>query len=212
VCTGTDHWRITGFTYRRTESLGGLWDTRSRVRWLDTARDDRSPGPYQEMADLLHREGHNSSARQILIAGNKRLEHGARGWVHRMLFGWTIGYGYRPWRVLLYLTPVFVALATFVALAPDDTAAGAWIVTSAADDDITAANDCDGHGPCLQPVVYALDTILPVIDFGQADQWTVNRNADWAWTLASLVWLAIATGWLFGILLAAAAGGLVRQT
>jgi hypothetical protein len=85
------------------------------------------------------------------------------------------------------------------------------MVTSAASDDVTAANDCDGQGPCLQPVVFALDTILPIINFGQADQWTVSRAAGWAWALAVLVWFSIAAGWFFGILLAAAAGGLVRQ-
>ena len=68
-----------------------------------------------------------------------------------------------------------------------------------------------GGGACLQPVVYSLDTIVPLVDLGQHDDWAVNRSAPGAWTLAVLVWVSIAAGWLFGILLAAAAGGLVRQ-
>jgi len=73
------------------------------------------------------------------------------------------------------------------------------------------AHRTDEQDPCLQPVVFALDTIVPVIDFGQADQWTVSRSPDWAWTLAAFIWVAIAVGWFFGILLVAGAGGLVRQ-
>ena len=214
LCTDTDQWRVTGFSYQRIESGGATWEVESRIEWLDSARDDRSPGPYQQMAGVLRSEGHNASARKVLIAGNNRVQHGVSGRLRRVLFGWTIGYGYRPWRVLLFLAPLFVGLALFVALAPANSTepAQAWMVTAATDDDITAADDCDGGGPCLQPVVYALDTILPVIDFGQADDWTVNRSPDWAWTLAALVWVSVAAGWLFGILLAAAAGGLVRQT
>ena len=214
LCTGTDRWRVTGFSYQRIETDVPRWEVESRIEWLDSARDDRSPGPYQQMAGVLRSEGHNASARKVLIAGNNRVQHGVSGRLRRVLFGWTIGYGYRPWRVLLFLAPLFVGLALFVALAPANSTepAQAWMVTAATDDDITAADDCDGGGPCLQPVVYALDTILPVIDFGQADDWTVNRSPDWAWTLAALVWVSVAAGWLFGILLAAAAGGLVRQT
>lgn len=57
--------------------------------------------------------------------------------------------------------------------------------------------------------VYALDTVLPIVDFGERDQWTVNVDEPWSWLYGTSIWLAIAAGWILSTMLLAAAARLI---
>ena len=76
--------------------------------------DDHTPSPYQQMAGLLRREGRTREASEVLIAGNERVQRGAMGRLRRVFLGTTIAYGFRPWRVLWVLIPLFVRPNAFV--------------------------------------------------------------------------------------------------
>ena len=79
-----------------------------RIKWIRRQPADHFyPQPYEQLAAVLRKAGHETEARDILIAKNEdpeRLKHmgwRARKW-HRFL-GRTIGYGYRPLKALGFM-------------------------------------------------------------------------------------------------------------
>ena len=79
--------------------------------------------PYQQLAAAYRNEGHDSDVRAILIA--QRRDQIARGGLARTdlwwarFTGWLLGYGYQPWRALLYLAGVLaVSVALTLPLGP----------------------------------------------------------------------------------------------
>jgi hypothetical protein len=61
-------------------------------------------------------------------------------------------------------------------------------------------------------LVYAVDTFLPIITFGQKDHWTPNSSAgaDGAW-LRRYLWMHIWLGWLLTTLFVAGLTPIVRS-
>jgi hypothetical protein len=70
----------------------------------------------------------------------------------------TVGYGYKPWRALVWLALLLAAGSITFAIAPPPP-----LQASAA--------------PHFNPVVYTLDLLLPVVDLGQSTRTTQpDRN------------------------------------
>jgi len=98
---------IDGFVYDRF--VGTSPDAKTRLAWLN------KPQPWQQLQKVLREMGHFEGARQVGIAFEDRLREAnligqtpkkwctPRVWIYRetccvfhRLFGWLIGYGYRP--------------------------------------------------------------------------------------------------------------------
>ena len=81
-----------------------------------------SPQPYEQLARVLLNEGHEQEAKKIQIKKNwdylwwrQRIGFWQKlrlDWIWRGLFGAIIGFGYKPWRALLWIGG-FVALGLF---------------------------------------------------------------------------------------------------
>jgi hypothetical protein len=63
-----------------------------------------------------------------------------------------------------------------------------------------------GRRPQWDPALYALDLLLPVIDFGQSGQWQLRDG--WQWLSVALVLL----GWVLATAVAAGATRLLRRS
>jgi hypothetical protein len=68
----------------------------------------------------------------------------------------------------------------------------------------------------VQPVVYALDNVVPIVDFGQRSRWAPDQShhgATWIddgrWLAASM-WLTSAVGWILATLVAASFTQVIR--
>ena len=57
----------------------------------------------------------------------------------------------------------------------------------------------------LNPIVYSIDTFIPLINLGQADHWIPARPL-----LRFYLWIHVSAGWLLSTLLAFALAGLVK--
>ena len=238
VETWPERYTLTGFTYERFEAVrpgraAHAWDGTARREWL-RRQQEFDAGTYEHAARVFRQHGYQREAEDLLIAqrrdaaravarrpGTSRFGaalHHARS----ALFGWTVGYGYRPGRVLWMLAALLFAV-TVTVLLPDakatfratDPAGNVYattgrLVTVAAPDGVTnaqsfavpaarapASDPCgDGQVRCFNPVFYAVDTVVPLVTLGQRSTWYPNRAAPWGAVVDT--WLNIATllGWV----------------
>jgi hypothetical protein len=216
-------------------------DAKSRLEWIDRQPANRfRPQPYQQLAKVLREAGDNVGARRVLVAmENSRRKHGNLkwwSWLWRWVLRVTIGYGYRPWYALIWAL-LFVTLGSVLfwrhatLITPLDKATYEQMFPSHGR---STGNAPDSY-QTFSPVVYSLDTFLPIINFGQKDRWMPNphdgsqlkprwqwlakRTPGWitsgwlttGWLLRLYLWIHIAAGWLLTTLFVAGFTSIVRN-
>jgi hypothetical protein len=221
------HLQLDGFVY--TAIAVGPADATARLAWL--ARQPSTPfrpQPYLQLAKVLRESGHEADAKRVLIEKERaRRTHGGLGWVAR---GWnwllevTIGYGYRPWLALIW-AGVWVAIGG--GLFGWGYEQGVVIPTKAEayDSDKTTRQE-PAFYPAFNRWLYALDTFVPIINFGQKDYWApqvaCNRSGLiggggirlCVWGIRALYlyrWLHIVAGWVLITLVVTGFTNLVRR-
>jgi hypothetical protein len=177
-----DKMRLRGFVYETLEndSVG----VRARLDWLARHQEGYAPGLFDQLAAMYRRTGHVEEARRVAIAKQqrRRREFKPLGKVWNWLLYVTVGYGYRPWLAGLWLAGLL--------------AVGAAIFTGAHPSQI---HPVSASAPKFQPVVYTLDVLLPVVDFGQEKAWVAQDTArTWAWVLTGAGWV-LTTAFLAGL-------------
>ncbi|SDC86503.1 hypothetical protein [Actinokineospora iranica] len=169
-----------------------------RLRWLRQGmREVYRPGPYDQFAAMLRACGNEEHAAAVLVEKQRRryaaLAEGARlarpgiqvwSWLQR----WMVGYGYRPTRALAWLIAFLVLGTVWFALIPRPHEANS--------DDHLVWN----------PVLYTLDLLVPIVDFGHKNKWTVPGASQWI--SATL----IALGWILATTVAAGITRMLRRT
>jgi hypothetical protein len=178
----TGNLNLDGFVYTRIGGSGPT-DAKSRLEWLARQpADEFTPQPYQQLDKVLREAGDNVGARRVLVAmENSRHKYGklvgfARPW-HWLLWA-TIGYGYRPWYALCWGIGIVAIASVFFSFGFDD---GAITPT---DKDAYRVFEThypkEWHSIAYYPEfyapIYALDTFLPIINFGQKDHWMPNPH------------------------------------
>jgi hypothetical protein len=145
---------------------------------------DDSPGysgqPYEQLATVLKRGGEERAAQRVLIArvddALKRRNQFVRA--AGLMLKATIGYGYRPLRVVAYL-------------------AGMLLLGTIAFSVGYHHHDFGSTNPVHPPfagLTYSLDALLPFIDLGQEKAWTVKTGGV-TW-VAIYYWIHVCMGWL----------------
>jgi hypothetical protein len=177
-------------------SLGGIavGSIEKRLDWLEAQGGDRwSPQPYEQVAAALRLAGEDSLAREVAIERERdRRKHGGLAPISRVwskLIGGTIAYGYRPYWAFGWA--ILVVLA-------------GWIVFSGELGHVAFAHG--DHAPHFYPLVYSLDAFLPIVDLGQASEWSPKG----LWPHIAL-WVEICLGWLLTTLGVVGVTGLIRD-
>ncbi|MFC4117178.1 membrane-associated oxidoreductase [Nonomuraea zeae] len=167
------HLMMNGFTY---DSLEAPLPVQERLGWL--AKESYQPQPYEQLASVYRRHGHDEAARDVLLAKQRRRRTGQRLGVR--LWGyvqdWTVGYGYRPFRAALWLAAV-VLIGTVVFAFHQPPAFK------------------PGEAPPFNAFLYSLDLLLPIISFGQEtafgprgpQQWLAAAMITSGWILATTI-------------------------
>ncbi len=189
------------------------------------------PQPYLHLAEVMQQSGYDGAATEIRIhlegAYTDVGDFRGRQRVWRRILRATIAYGYAPSRAILWL--------------------GAWafvstlIFASAPKGDIIQPKESEAatHVPPLEfsPLIYAIDTLVPLVDLHQKSNWLVQPPSFGPWIeawqnpqadpaglplrLLAALWRSIVRlvgflnpfiGWTLTSLFAAGVTGLVRRS
>ncbi|HEX6457687.1 MAG TPA: hypothetical protein VF032_02115 [Thermoleophilaceae bacterium] len=197
---------LQGFAYGALASNPG-W--KERAAWLER-QPVPVPQPYRQLAAHYHSIGDDRSARKVNMerfnVHLRRPEPGrrlARAW--RWMLRLSIGHGYEPWRALPILLVVVGIVWGTTALAARK---GNMVPTKPGVSTRVAANDCARRDyPCLQPLLYAADVVVPVLDFGQKASW--RQAGGLGYRLVSPFGTFL--GWFLTTLVIAGFTGVVRR-
>jgi hypothetical protein len=166
---------------------------RRRLDWLASNPRGYSPQPYEQLAAVYRRAGRDQDARTVAIARQRvrRRTLSLPGRLWSVLLDGLVGYGYRTWMAGLWLLGFWLVGTIVFAVAH-----GAELLTAA-----KAARELQ-H---FNPVVYALDVLLPIVNLGQDGGWVPHR---WA---AVCYWLLTLAGWVLTTAVVAALSGLLKR-
>jgi hypothetical protein len=150
----------------------------TRLSWLRSVLPDYDPDPYDCLAASYRDGGHDDHADTVLLAKQRHRHSGNRpvgrlwGWLQE----WTVGYGYRPWRAGWWL-------------------AVCWLLGSLWFTHHQLSRLDTGQDPSWQPVIYAADLLIPVVNLGQDGLWRTSGYSAWVASLLTAVgWLLLSTG------------------
>jgi hypothetical protein len=179
--------RLDGLRY---EQLHRPDTARERAKWLQ--RDDRLPylpGPYEQLSAFYRRMGHDDEARRVLLikqrARRRTLAKPARIW--GAVQDAVVGYGYQPERALAWLIGL-VGLGALLFAVHHPTPTGT------------------GTNPPFNSLIYSLDLLLPVINFGVAHDYTSQGAYQW------FAYLLTAAGWILATTIAAGVARAVNRS
>ncbi len=207
---------IAGFTYDRFDvprtKAKEIWDWQRRLAWLQR-QDEYDAGPYEQAARVFRQHGYTYGAEQLLIAqrNEARRAEGARRALSRgtldALYGMTVGYGYRPsrvlWFILLLLTLVSLSLslpavqATMRASDEGEVFSTSQLVRSDDAQPPDFIGPCgDGRVRCFNPVLYAVDTVIPLMSLDQRSTWYPDHTQPYGWPVEWWLNLSTVAGWV----------------
>jgi hypothetical protein len=246
---------LDGFAYDRI-TRDAPTDAGTRLKWLARcggANGRFLPQPYTQCAGVLARMGHEAEARRImeeqarlkgLARRAARRDRGGALAMPMVGFDWlwdraargVVGYGYQPFRSLLWLLGLSL-VAAFLAMmawregsmAPNNdliAASDGWQEILARDcvpvpEPGCLANPADywngTSGPGLDwesfhPLAYGADVVIPVLELGQTRSWSPSKDrGPWGHALWWTRWILMSLGWVVTALGAAAATGIVQR-
>jgi hypothetical protein len=176
--------RLTGLVY---ESLRGGEDAQ-RLEWI--ARDPYGfrPQPYEQLAAWYRRTGHDGLALKAQLAKQRarRATLGVTGRAWGYLLDWMVGYGFRPWIAAVWFAVLLAGASTVFAMEPPRPLRQ------------------PEEQPHFNPLVYALDLLIPIGAFGQREVWDPVGWTQW------LAYGLIIAGWILATALLAGATRVLR--
>lgn len=235
--------RLDGFRYNDFSRHADT-TVATRLNWLERRPKDTpfTAQPYEQLARVLIDMGHRNDARAVLMSKERLLRQANRdlmvqnsGYNPRwaiarfgdMVLRFSVGYGYRPGRIIVLAVVLIAALGWIFDQtwkAGDMTPNAAPILVSK---DWIAATQSHPENPgafwsqpdqagkdweTFNAYAYAADLVVPIVSLGQESAWAPSTSrSDWGRFGWWLRWIAKALGWVITALGAAAVTGAVRQ-
>lgn len=220
IADDPDNWPpryvLSGFTYDRfDQNSPRSWTAAARCAWL-SQQAPYDAGPYEQAARVFRQHGYALGAEEILIAQRQQARRTLQGRGARLrrardtLYGLSVGYGYRPGRVLWLLAALLImmtgslevplAQATMRATASGTvyTTRGRLITNLPAPRHAPGRTDACSNGQvrCFNPALYAIDTVIPLISLGQRATWYPDPRARFGTLVQWWLYLGTVLGWL----------------
>jgi hypothetical protein len=162
------------------QALNPVLSAGHRLAWLRQGGHSHHPQPYEHLAAHYRTLGQDDDARTVLLARHRLRRRSLRplGRLWGYFEDATVGYGYRPGRALSWLVALTAVVAIVFSLAPP--------------------RPVQPSHPSFQPVAYALDLILPILDLGQEKAFIPVGMTQW------IAWVSALAGWLLATAVIAA--------
>ena len=182
---------LDGFRYDRLVCPPRDRGWQARREWLRRQMSPSAQG-YVHLAHVYRSAGDETDARRILIERHNTLLRPPDHWhdqlphgpweVLRKAWRWllriTIGHGYAPGRALLIAVPLVLLMAVWVnyAQSHDMMVPTAETAGTSVTDELPRSSDCTSDYPCVYSFVYAVDDLIPFLDFGQRTHWAPDQS------------------------------------
>ncbi len=192
-------------------------DAKTRKKWLRLQPDDRfRPQPYEQLAEVLKKEGHEDDAKRILTekakAKAKHMTLSLRGvkWWNRLwlrYLGRIIGYGYRLAKEIKFVLAILLIGWFFFGVGYEMgivTPSREWIYPAGR---VNSERVVEKY-PVFYAPLYSLDMFIPILDLKQADYFLPDaarggRLLDFGkyelrtgGLLMGYMWFHILSGWV----------------
>lgn len=181
---------LEGFSYALF-ARDAEWRSKIRCQWLERTSGFQQ-GAWQQLIDVYRAQGRDGEATRTAIAmHNDRRRRANLPWYRRegrRALGIVLGHGYQPWLAGLWAIAIIAAFALVVAH---------WSPMFAPE-----TKDVTGSP---QPIAYATDTFLPIVDLGQSGDWMPTGWVRW------VEWSVILLGWSLTTLFVAGFTRIVRS-
>lgn len=193
---------LGGFEYSAIRDLGSkeLWRcdlldrhyARRSGKEVELARgfSHFQPQPYLKLAHVMQMAGYDSAATTVRIRLERnRTEYGDYGFVTqflRYLFDWTIRFGYKPFRVLsFFLIWLAISTAAFHFLRDDHIIPARRTASQMAAPTTDLADSSAGkYDIKFSALLFALDTLVPIVDLRQRSQYLIQSPTLEPWHVA----------------------------
>ena len=168
-------------------------DVRRRLEWIRRAEKGESyaPQPYTQLMAFYRQQGRDGDARRVAFERERR-RRGQLGWAGKawnVFLQWTVGYGYRPLRLLVLLGALVIV--------------GSLVFSSFHNaDELTAVTT---EHPPFDAVIYTFDRLIPFVSLGLRDDFAPTGAAQW-WAFAYTL-----LGWLLTVAVLAGLNAAVRR-
>jgi hypothetical protein len=176
---------LDGLTY---QALEPLLTAARRLQWVTRDPDGYQPQPYEQLAAYYNALGQPSQGRDVLYARERVQRQGkglaAKAW--SILQDATVGFGYRPRRALGWFGFLLAIGSAVFSAAPPPVLQ-------------------PGTAPHFNGIIYTLDLMLPVVNFGQ--KYAFNPGGAQQW----LSYFFIAAGWTLATTVAAGAARVLQR-
>jgi hypothetical protein len=178
-----------------------LAEVEQRLRWIRLAEERSSddpadsdgymPQPYTQLMTFCREEGRDRDARRAAYERERRrwpqLGITSKAW--NSFLRWTVGYGYRPLRALLWLMALLLV--------------GACVFSSLHTSHKIVPLKAT-HQP-FDAMIFTLDRLIPVVSFGLREAYAPEKAAQW-WAFSYTL-----VGWMLSIAVIAGLNSAVRR-
>jgi hypothetical protein len=209
-------------------SVMRLAETKTRHQWLGR-QPQFHPQPYQQLADAFRKDGRDEEMRETLIVKEQERRR-MLWWPDRLwssMMRWTIGYGYRPWRAVVFGVLIVVTGWYLFGMGyrnnliiPEKQSA---YEAAEADSGETRVTDrVSLRYPKFSAFVYSVDVFTPVLDLFQRKYWVPDANGGKVIRVGPLhspcgtllrwyFWFQTIAGWTLTTLIIVGLTGLVHN-
>lgn len=231
--------KVEGFTYDNLEGKVSAEQHIKWLNLRPLLDNEFIPQPYEHLIKVLRTAGHEHDAREIAIERQDayrqylvrkveylRLEHlrdlkqpfkffpydnyfGIRLWL--WFIEGTIGYGYKPWKSLIWLWLIVLLGTGFFKFA--DTMhymhvskERVYMAPKYVENKFVPS-----EYPEFNALVYSIDALIPFVDLHQENYWEPKPDGFWGGALRLYFWLHIGAGWVLASMAAAGLTGLIKK-
>lgn len=196
---------VRGCTYDRFRGDGTATDATSRSDWLGR-QTPFARHPYRALQNHYEALDDDEGVAKVAFAKHRAARANSSAWKRSgsWLLEATVGYGYRKRRSLLWAVGL-VGVAWIWALL-----ARSRVMVPSGNTDAVATT-CGSTYPCFEPLPFAIDTVVPLVDLGQTKSWIINWSIPEAWGFWLSWTFIVVAGWALGLILAGAFAGLVDR-